>query len=204
NTLECLRSIVKSMQQFGLAPDPKFAETVRLTSVELNDESQPVLSDALVQAAAEFLKSEAVKSFMTTHRNQFWILDAHPYYFNHMSRIAPRPYEYADEDFIFARVKTSGVVQTTIEVPNSFNPALRHRVINYEMIDVAGQRSERRKWIQYFDNVDAITFVVNLAGYATRMFEDDHTLRMNDELSLFKQVVGNPIFKDNHIFLVLN
>jgi guanine nucleotide-binding protein G(i) subunit alpha len=36
------------------------------------------------------------------------------------------------------------------------------------------------------------------------MFEDSTMLRMSDELTLFKQVVCNPMFSKVHIFLVLN
>lgn len=33
------------------------------------------------------------------------------------------------------------------------------------MVDVGGQRSERRKWIHCFDNVDMILFIVSMSDY---------------------------------------
>ena len=34
-----------------------------------------------------------------------------------------------------------------------------------QIVDVGGQRNERRKWIHCFDDVKAIIFTVSLAGY---------------------------------------
>lgn len=43
------------------------------------------------------------------------------------------------------------------------------------MIDVGGQRSERRKWIHCFDHVNAILFVVDMASYS--IFDEDPSER---------------------------
>lgn len=37
--------------------------------------------------------------------------------------------------------------------------------INFRMIDVGGQRSERRKWIHCFDNVTSLIFLVAISEY---------------------------------------
>lgn len=42
----------------------------------------------------------------------------------------------------------------------------------FSVVDVGGQRSERRKWIHCFDDVKAIIFVVALSGYNQVLFED--------------------------------
>ena len=45
------------------------------------------------------------------------------------------------------------------------------------VVDVGGQRSERRKWIQCFDDVRAVLFVCALSGYDMTLFEDGKTVR---------------------------
>jgi hypothetical protein len=48
------------------------------------------------------------------------------------------------------------------------------------VVDVGGQRSERKKWIHCFDDVKAIVFVVSLAGYNQVLFEDEEMNRMHE------------------------
>jgi hypothetical protein len=44
------------------------------------------------------------------------------------------------------------------------------------LIDVGGQRSERRKWIHCFENVNAVMFVASLAVYDQVLLEDSKTV----------------------------
>ena len=45
------------------------------------------------------------------------------------------------------------------------------------MVDVGGQKSERRKWIHCFHDVTSILFVVSLSGYDQRLVEDPNAVR---------------------------
>lgn len=40
------------------------------------------------------------------------------------------------------------------------------------MVDVGGQKSERRKWIHCFQDVTSILFLVSLSGYDQCLIED--------------------------------
>lgn len=40
------------------------------------------------------------------------------------------------------------------------------------MFDVGGQRSERKKWIHVFDNVQVVLFLVAISGYDHVLVED--------------------------------
>lgn len=53
------------------------------------------------------------------------------------------------------RVITSGVGSTTVLDPP----------IKYTVVDVGGQRNERRKWLHCFDDVKVVVFLISLAGY---------------------------------------
>ena len=54
------------------------------------------------------------------------------------------------------------------------------------MFDVGGQRDERRKWIQCFNDVTAIIFVTAMSGYNLTLREDATQNRLKESLDLFK------------------
>ena len=45
------------------------------------------------------------------------------------------------------------------------------------MVDVGGQRSERRKWIHCFENVTSIMFLVALSEYDQFLVESDREVK---------------------------
>ncbi|CAN0273959.1 unnamed protein product, partial [Laminaria digitata] len=128
-------------------------------------------------------------------QDQYWLLDAASYYFDNALRLGQPDYCATDEDVIMTRIRTTGIDTTEFSEP----PFM------YSVVDVGGQRNERRKWIHCFDNVRAVVFLAGLNGYNQRLFEDSSVNKMQESLNLFQQqVVSNPIFRNTPIFLFLN
>jgi guanine nucleotide-binding protein G(i) subunit alpha len=59
------------------------------------------------------------------------------------------------------------------------------------MIDVGGQRCERKKWIHCFEGVQCIIFVTSLSEYNQKCYEDDETNRMKESLLVFDEIVNS-------------
>jgi GTPase SAR1 family protein len=72
------------------------------------------------------------------------------------------------------------------------------------MVDVGGQRNERRKWIHCFEDVTAIIFVAALSEYDQVLEEDNETNRMVESLKLFEDTINNDWFNRKPIILFLN
>lgn len=76
--------------------------------------------------------------------------------------------------------------------------------VKFEVVDVGGQRNERRKWMNVFSNVNAILFIESLAGYHQVLFEDNTKLRMYESLDLFHSITNKPDFQHVPICLFLS
>lgn len=72
------------------------------------------------------------------------------------------------------------------------------------MVDVGGQRSERKKWIHCFEDVTAIIFMVAISEYDQVLFEDENVNRMGESLTLFQSIVDMQWFQKTSIILFMN
>merc|ERR1712032_765835 len=122
------------------------------------------------------------------------IIDGHKDFLDAVDRIASKAFKPTQQDVLLARVKTTQVVMERYRIDG----------IDFEMYDVGGQRSERRKWIDCFDSVDAVIFVAALSEYDQTLAESRRTNRMVEAIDLFKSVVNNRAFSEISILLFLN
>ena len=79
------------------------------------------------------------------------VIDGHKDYLQDLARIASPSFRPSQQDILLARVKTTQVVMERYRIDG----------IEFEMYDVGGQRSERRKWIDCFEG--ALSEFQNLA-----------------------------------------
>mmetsp|Transcript_8622 Transcript_8622/g.12503 ORF Transcript_8622/g.12503 Transcript_8622/m.12503 type:complete len:430 (+) Transcript_8622:390-1679(+) len=122
------------------------------------------------------------------------VIDGHKEYFQDIMRIASTSFKPTTQDILLARVRTTQVVMERYRIDG----------IDFEMYDVGGQRSERRKWIDCFDHVDAVIFVAALSEYDQTLAEAKRTNRMVEALELFRSVCNNRAFANTSIMLFLN
>ena len=76
--------------------------------------------------------------------------------------------------------------------------------MNFRMMDVGGNRLERKKWIHIFDNVKAVIFLAALSDYDLALPEDRERNRMVENLGLFESICNNQCFKKTSMILFLN
>mmetsp|Transcript_27112 Transcript_27112/g.32035 ORF Transcript_27112/g.32035 Transcript_27112/m.32035 type:complete len:413 (+) Transcript_27112:163-1401(+) len=127
-------------------------------------------------------------------RAQANVNDSHKDYLQDLTRIASSDYVPTTKDILITRVRTNQIIIERYIFDN----------IIFEVYDVGGQRSERRKWIDCFEGVDAVIFVAALSEYDQSLSENKRVNRMMEALDLFESVVKNRAFLDTSIMLFLN
>jgi len=125
---------------------------------------------------------------------EFQLNDSAEYYFTEIDRLAASGYVPSVDDVLRSRAKTTGIIETEFTVAKT----------KFTLVDVGGQRSERRKWMHCFQDVTAVIFVVALSEYDLKLYEDETTNRMHEALKLFKDICNTKWFTDTAIILFLN
>lgn len=134
------------------------------------------------------------------HRsNEYQLIDSAKYFFDRVDEIRDRNYIPTDQDILRCRVLTTEISQTTFTVGTK--PG---KMVTFHMFDVGGQRDERRKWLQCFNDVTAIIFVVSCSSYDIALREDNTQNRLRESIDLFEQIWKNRFLKYVSIILFLN
>jgi len=127
-------------------------------------------------------------------RNQFHLPDCCRYFLSNISRVSAPTFLPESKDILQIRVTTTGVIEYNFDMEG------RECI----MIDVGGQRTERKKWIHCFEDVLLVMFLAAASEY-DQVLEEDHTEnRMEESLNLFRTILSYHWFKNSAIALFLN
>jgi len=66
--------------------------------------------------------------------------------------------------------------------------------LDWEVIDVGGQRGERRKWMNTLTDALGLIFTFGLSEYAQVLYEDPDTIRMQESMDLFDKWANHQDF----------
>lgn len=120
--------------------------------------------------------------------------DRGKYFLNNIDRIGDEKYLPTVDDILRARVPTTGVVE--------YKFALDGIILN--MVDVGGQKGERRKWIHLFENVTSILFLTALSDYDEIEKGSEYENKLKESLDVFRSVISYDFFKNTSLILFLN
>ncbi|XP_010174431.2 guanine nucleotide-binding protein subunit alpha-14 [Antrostomus carolinensis] len=176
---------------------------IQYTSKE-NEESAQMIKGVKVDKVTvlERKQVEAIKKLWEDpgiqecydRRREYQLSDSAKYYLTDLDRIAVPSFVPTQQDILRVRVPTTGIIEYLFDLEN----------IIFRMVDVGGQRSERRKWIHCFESVTSIIFLVALSEYDQVLAECDNENRMEESKALFKTIITYPWFMNSSVILFLN
>ncbi|XP_075651046.1 guanine nucleotide-binding protein alpha-2 subunit isoform X4 [Castanea sativa] len=159
----------------------------------------PCLNKELAQDIETLWKDAAIQETYA-RGNELQVPDCANYFIENLQRLADPNYVPTKEDVLYARVRTTGVVEI------QFSPVGENKKSGevYRLFDVGGQRNERRKWIHLFEGVTAVIFCAAISEYDQTLFEDENKNRMMETKELFDWVLKQPCFEKTSFMLFLN
>ncbi|POR32603.1 Guanine nucleotide-binding protein alpha-2 subunit [Tolypocladium paradoxum] len=126
--------------------------------------------------------------------NEYALHDNLAYFIDDMDRIWADGYVPNDQDLLRSRLRTTGITKSEFDLGQ----------LTYQMFDVGGQRSERKKWIHCFENVHCLLFLVAISGYDQCLVEDKDGNQMNEALMLWESIANSHWFTKSAMILFLN
>ncbi|XP_042273160.1 guanine nucleotide-binding protein subunit alpha-11-like [Thunnus albacares] len=129
-----------------------------------------------------------------SRRCEYQLLDSTEYYMSNLDRISAPDYIPTEQDVLRVRFPTTGIHDYAFNI----------KTITLRIVDVGGQKSERRKWIHCFENVTSLIFLASLSEYDQVLEERETINRMEESLALFYTTIHSPWFLNTSIILFLN
>ncbi|XP_015359299.2 guanine nucleotide-binding protein subunit alpha-15, partial [Marmota marmota marmota] len=105
--------------------------------------------------AVQYLWQDAGVQACYERRREFHLLDSAVYYLSHLERITEDGYIPTAQDVLRSRMPTTGINEYCFSVQKT----------KLRIVDVGGQKSERKKWIHCFENVMALIYLASLSEY---------------------------------------
>ncbi|KAL7738321.1 hypothetical protein ACLKA6_006648 [Drosophila palustris] len=193
NIFMAMQSMIKAMDMlkisYGVGEHIELADLV----MSIDYETVTTFEDPYLNAI-KTLWSDAGIQECYDRRREYQLTDSAKYYLMDLDRVAQPDYLPTEQDILRVRVPTTGIIEYPFDLEE----------IRFRMVDVGGQRSERRKWIHCFENVTSIIFLVALSEYDQILFESDNENRMEESKALFRTIITYPWFQNSSVILFLN
>lgn len=116
------------------------------------------------------------------------------YVLKNLDRVAKNDWTPTNEDILHVRQRTTGIVETHFEAGKN----------HWTLIDVGGQKVERRKWIHSQQNLNAMIYFVSLDEYDVQN-EEVGKSGIEESLEVWKETINSDVSERNFpVILFLN
>lgn len=196
NVIIAFRVLLEIMQEekieFANEKTKEYAEIIEAKQADVDAED--AFTDESVKEALSGMWNDAGVQQAVAKGHEYALNDNLSFYYTSIDRMFEPGWIPNDQDMLHARLRTTGITETFFEMGH----------LIFRMMDVGGQRSERKKWIHCFEGVQCLLFMAALSGYDQCLVEDQTANQMNEALMLFDSLVNGEWFRNKPIILFLN
>ncbi|XP_037043492.1 guanine nucleotide-binding protein G(f) subunit alpha [Bradysia coprophila] len=134
--------------------------------------------------------------------NEFYLIDSAKYFLDKLELVAHSDYIPTTDDILHSRKMTTGINQISfsVKIPKSMGGGSQE----FRMFDVGGQRDQRNKWLQVFEGIQAVLFLISCSDFDQTLREDPTQNRLKEALELFSGVWHNRFLSSSGIIVFLN
>ncbi|XP_074426917.1 guanine nucleotide-binding protein subunit alpha-14 isoform X1 [Larus michahellis] len=193
NIFTAMQAMIRAMDTLKIQYTSKENEETAQMIKEVEVDKVTVLERKQAEAIKQLWEDPGIQECYD-RRREFQLSDSAKYYLTDLDRIAMPSFVPTQQDILRVRVPTTGITEYPFDLENTI----------FRMVDVGGQRSERRKWIHCFESVTSIIFLVALSEYDQVLAECDNENRMEESKALFKTIITYPWFLNSSVILFLN
>ncbi|KAH8831149.1 guanine nucleotide binding protein, alpha subunit [Flagelloscypha sp. PMI_526] len=195
NLVRGMKTVLDAMEDMQIEPSPLIVENHWMDVLEethdvKDGEPFPMEYRSILQS----LWADSTVQQAISRGNEAALPENLAYFYGSLDRLFEPSYSPSSQDIIMTRARTIGITETTFNLGKS----------DLLMVDVGGQKSERRKWIHCFQDVTSILFLVSLSGYDQCLTEDKDANQMEDAMTVWDSICNSQWFKRTNMILFLN
>ncbi|TPX67034.1 hypothetical protein CcCBS67573_g07624 [Chytriomyces confervae] len=165
-----------------------------ILSVEISDDFGSTEMTGSTEKAIRLIWNDSGIQYCFSRSAEFQLMDSCKYLMDNLERICDLKFIPTETDILNARIMTVTVTETKFFIEKTL----------YRVFDVGGQRSERKKWASYFEDVTAVIYLCAISSYDQTCGEDETVNRMTESLTLFTAICNHPLFKTTGMIVFLN
>jgi len=197
NVLSAYKNIIIATENFGQLPALLANASDDMKEAIIFFETVEPLKDEVNSTVAKYIKllwaSPIIQETLTKY-SQFQLPECTFYFTERIDDISQSDYVPNREDALRCRARSTGIMELEFVLED----------YTFRIVDVGGQRSERKKWIHVFEGVNTIIFCVALSEYDQKLYEDEKVNRMHEAIQLFEEICNSEYFVKSDIMLFFN
>ncbi|XP_055610001.1 guanine nucleotide-binding protein G(f) subunit alpha [Uranotaenia lowii] len=194
---ELVRNVIMMDLEFDSVENRQYAMEI----VDAGKTAPWNLSMEYVQRVRALWSDSAIK-MCYKRANEFQLIDSAKYFLDRIEKISMPGYIPSNADILNCRQITTDIqeINFQIKMPSSLGGGRQA----FQMIDVGGQRIHRAKWLQVFEGIDAVLFLIACGSFNQTLREDPTRNRLAESIELFRGIWHNRFLAETGMIVFLN